>query len=61
MTSKAAGDIKGTIASRNGTEVTSVVLKDAVRTPSAQFNLLSLTKLTSEGWNLVVSKNKLEI
>jgi len=46
---KAVGELKGTVTDSNGNPKLNVTLRDIVYTLQSQFNLLSLTKLMSEG------------
>jgi len=61
MISKHMGDIKGMITTKYGQEVAKVWLKDVAYTPKSKFNLLSLTKMMSEGWNMIGNNKKLTI
>jgi len=61
MESTAIGNIQGTITNKMGHPLMSVTLKDVVHTPSSRFNLLSLTRLMNEGWQLKGNKNNLSI
>ena len=49
MESKAVGELKGIVTYKNGNPELRVTLKGVVFTSQSQFNLLSLTKLMSEG------------
>ena len=61
MKSTAIGCMQGIITDKCSKENTNVTLNDVVHAPEAQFNLLSVTKLMSEGWNIQGSKNKLMV
>jgi len=53
------GDIKGTITSKEGVALMNVTLKNVLHTPTSQYNLLSVTKLMSEGWKLSGDSNRM--
>ena len=59
MESKAFGELKGIVTDKNGNPKLRFTLKDVVFTPQSQFNLLSLTKLMREGWELRGSSHDL--
>ena len=44
------GDVRGLVTNRNGQAQMKAVLNNIVHTPTSKHNLLSLTKLMSEGW-----------
>ena len=55
------GMIKGMVTDRNGRAQMKVTLSNVVYTPSSQYNLLSLTKMMSDGWTLNGNKHHLKI
>ena len=61
MISTSIGTIHGTITDKYGNWLLNVTLKEVVHTLAAQFNLLSITKLMSDGWNVHGSNNKLMV
>jgi len=52
MKSTGIGQLDGIITDKYRMKQLSVILKDIVYTPEVQFNLLSLTKMMNEGWNV---------
>jgi hypothetical protein len=47
------GELTGTICDKNGDELTTATMSDVVYLPTGQFNLFSLTKMTTnQGWIL---------
>jgi hypothetical protein len=47
------GELTGTICNKNGDELTTATISDVVYLPTGQFNLFSLTKMTTnQGWIL---------
>jgi len=57
VASKAIGDIKGIVTTKEGHQVARVILKDVAYIPQSKFNLLSLTKLMNERWGIIGNSN----
>jgi len=55
------GSIRGLVTTRKGEIVAKVTLTDVACTPDSKFNLLSITKMMSEGWTVTGNSDHLSI
>ena len=61
LSRKTVGDVSGTFCDKYGNENTKVIINEMVYSPSAEFNLFSLTKILDEGWTLGGDKDSIWI
>ena len=52
MKASAVGNLPGTICNKYGEEIRKGIMQDVTHCPNIQCNVLSLTKLLLEGWDL---------
>ena len=55
------GDIEGQLISKNGEKEGTIKLQEVSYSPNVQFNLLSITKLLKQGWQLGASAEAMTI
>ena len=61
LSGKTVGDVSGSFCDKYGNEKCDVIIKEMVYSPSAEFNLFSLTKRLDQGWILGGNKNSIWI